>query len=483
MPRKRSAARRVHTTRQKLSALAWVSVITTGAVIGGSLTAYAAYYDIYGQLEQEVIDTDSFEDRPSQVEGAVNIMIIGSDVRSGENADYGAADGERPDTLIIAHISPDHDGATLVNIPRDSLVQLPGCEATEDRPGVQPSRDMIGVALSLGGPACLWTTMEQLTGVHIDHYVHMDFIGFTEMVDALGGVEMCIPEPIDDDKAKLQLDAGEQTLDGEEALGFARARYSLGDGGDLSRIDRQQELMGAMARKATSSEIMTSPASIHEFLGAVAQSISTDSELDVDTMVDLAISLREVDMGSIEFITVPSGEAPEDPNRLAWTEPNASQLFQAIAQDTEITMDGDSEESDDGEEEAESEESGGDSPSVAPEEVTVEVLNGTGIDGLAAEVADGLTNRGFVVAGTGNPQNAPPATTTVLYGPGQEAHAETLAGEIGDVPTAENPALGTTVQLVLVDDWAGFPGSGDGTGGDVEISGTTAADSDDSVCG
>lgn len=454
-------------------------MVLTGVLVAGSLSAYAAFYDIYGQLDQEAIDTDAFGDRPSQVEGAVNVMIIGSDVRTGENGDYGDAEGERPDTLIIAHISPSHDGATLVNIPRDSIVDLPGCDATEDRPGLPPSRDMIGVALTLGGPGCLWNAVEQITGIHIDHYVHMDFSGFKDMVDALGGVEMCIPEPIDDDKAHLQLDAGMQTLNGEESLGFVRARYALGDGSDLSRIERQQEFMGAMAQRATSSEIITSPSSIHSFLGAVAQSITTDDQLNVDTMADLAISMREVDMDNIEFVTVPSGPAPEDENRIAWHEPDASELFQAIAQDTEIN-----DVSEDEEEEPEEETEP--APDVAPEEVEVQVLNATATQGLAAEVADTLTMSGFVVTGTGNPEGEAPLETTVLYGAGQEGHAEAVAAEVGGISVEESPYLDSSVQLVLADDWAGMGGDGSadesGGGSEADVATSTAADVDDSAC-
>ncbi|QVQ54396.1 LCP family protein [Spiractinospora alimapuensis] len=481
MSRRSAPARRSRRTRQRLSALSWISVVLTGVLVAGSLSAYAAFYDIYGQLDQEAIDTDAFGDRPSQVEGAVNVMIIGSDVRTGENADYGDAEGERPDTLIIAHISPSHDGATLVNIPRDSIVDLPQCEATDDRPGLPPSRDMIGVALTLGGPACLWNAVEQLTGIHIDHYVHMDFSGFKDMVDALGGVEMCIPEPIDDDKAHLQLDAGLQTLNGEESLGFVRARYALGDGSDLSRIERQQEFMGAMAQKATSSEIITSPTSIHSFLGAVAQSITTDDQLNVDTMADIAISMREVDMDNIEFVTVPSGPAPEDENRIAWHEPDATELFQAIAQDTEITdVTEDEEEPEPAEEDAEP------APDVAPEEVQVQVLNATATQGLAAEVADELTMAGFVVTGTGNPEGEVPTESTVLYGPGQEGHAEAVAAEVGGISVEESPYLDSSVQLVLAGDWTGMSGGGtadeSGGGSAPDAGTTTAADVDDSAC-
>lgn len=460
---------------RRLSVLGILAIVATVLVNGAGLAAYAFYYDLYGNLSQESIDTDAFEDRPSRVEGAVNVLIIGSDVRTGDNANYGDAEGERPDTLIIAHVSPENQSATLVNLPRDSVVDLQACEASEDRPGMPPSRDMIGVALSLGGPACLWENVEQLTGIHIDHYVHMDFTGFKGMVDALGGVEMCIPEPIDDERAHLQLDAGTQTLDGETALGFVRARYSIGDGSDRGRIERQQEFMAAMARKATSSEILASPGNLYNFLGAVTDSITTDDSLTLDTMADLAIAMREVDLGDIEFVTVPNGDDPADPNRIVWVEPEASQLFEAVAQDVPLTSEEDEEpeEGTEGEDEAPS--------SVAPEEVTVEVLNGTDIDGLAGEVAAGLTDMGFVIAGTGNPVDAVPPATTVYYGPGQQEHAEALAAELANATVEENPNLAGTLQLVLASDWNGFGGGGS-AGAPDSVDATTAAEEERDAC-
>ncbi|GAB3208835.1 transcriptional attenuator, LytR family [Marinactinospora thermotolerans DSM 45154] len=445
--------------RRRLTSGGWVAVATTAMVIGSSLTAYGAYYDIYGNISQENIDTDAFGDRPTKVDGAVNIMVIGSDVRTGDNANYGTAEGERPDTLVIAHLSPERNGATLVNLPRDSLVALPDCPATETKPGQSAHTGMIGEAMNNGGVQCLWKTVEQLTGVHIDHFVSVDFTGFKGMVDSLGGVDMCIPTDLKDEKAKLDLKAGQQTLNGEQSLAYVRSRYAQGDGSDLGRIERQQEFMGAMLRKVTSGDILSSPTTLYDFLGSVTNSITTDDGLTVDTMADIAIAMREADMSNIRFITVPNGPAPQDPNRIAWTEPDASQLFQAIAEDADLS--GGEEESSGGsaKKEEEPEES---APAVEPSQVAVEVVNGTGVSGLASEVATALGAEGFQVVGTGNPMDAVPEQTTVYYGTGQEAHAQTLADALQTATITENPALGTTVQLVLAGDWNGVKGASSG---------------------
>ncbi|GAB3208837.1 hypothetical protein GCM10027294_20920 [Marinactinospora endophytica] len=435
-----------------------MAVATTAMVIGGSLTAYGAYYDIYGNISQENIDRDALGDSPAKVEGVVNIMVIGSDVRTGDNANYGTAEGERPDTLVIAHLSPSRGSATLVNLPRDSLVDLPDCPATETKPGQAAHRAMIGEAMNNGGVQCLWKTVQELTGVHIDHFVSVDFTGFKGMVDSLGGVDMCIPTDLKDEKAKLDLKAGQQTLNGEQSLAYVRSRYAQGDGSDLGRIERQQEFMGAMLRKVTSGDTLSSPTTLYDFLGSVTESITTDDEFTVDSMADIAITMREVDLGNIKFVTVPNGQAPDDPNRIAWREPDASQLFQAIASDT--GLDTDAPEKDEEEKEEEPEPAEADVAPAAPAEVSVTVHNGTDVSGLAAEIAATLQAEGFVIAGTGNPEGAPPERTTVYHDTGLRSHAQAVAEALPDATVEELPGIGTTVRLVLAGDQHG-PGGED----------------------
>ncbi|GAA4914245.1 LCP family protein [Streptomonospora salina] len=452
----------------------WIAVLTTAAVIGTSLTAYAAYYDIYGNIEQQNIDTDSFGDRPNRVEGAMNIMVIGSDVRTGENADYGEAEGQRPDTLIVAHISPNNGRATLVNLPRDLIVDLPACEGQGDTAGMAAQRGMINSPLSLGGVQCQWKAVESVTGIRIDHFVSVDFTGFKGIVDSIGGVRMCIPDPIDDEDAKLHLDAGEQTLDGEESLGYMRSRYGQGDGSDVSRIKRQQEFLGAMLNQVMQGEILNRPSNITGFLSSVTETMTTDDELTLDVMSDIAIAMREVDLGNINFVTTPNGQAPENENRLALTQPQASQLFEAIAKDQSLTGDDDGGDGGGGDGDGDEEQQ----EQVAPGDVSVEVLNGEGTPGLAEQVGQWLTTEGFQVANTGNPVQIP-AQTTIYYGSGKKAHAQALADEAVNATVVENTSLGDTVQLVLAQDWDGFTstaGSGGGSspGG---VDGTTAEES------
>ncbi|WP_067606877.1 LCP family protein [Nocardiopsis listeri] len=460
----------------RLSGGQWVACVVTALTIIASLGGYGWYQGLIGNITTTQVDTDEW-DRPTSVEGVMNLLIIGSDVRSGENADYGEAEGERPDTMLIASINVDNGAATLVNLPRDLMVDLPACEAVEGYEGMGAHQGMINSAMTFGGVGCQWNTVEQVTGVHLDHFLMMDFTGFKDMVDALGGVQMCIPEPIDDPKAHLELDAGLQSLDGEDSLGFVRSRYAQGDGSDLSRIDRQQEFMGAMLREVLSSDVMTNPVTITNFLGAVTDSISTDDDLTVDIMTDMAISMREVDLERIQFVTVPSGAHPDDENRIMMSQPQASELFEAI--NAGVDLAGEDDDTSDNKDEAEGRET------VDPADVSIEVLNNTGIDGLAVEIQAVLVQEGYVVTGRGNPVLRTPEATTVYHGPGEEAAAELLAGSLENAVTEEAEGLEQTLELVAGTDWNGFSGS---SSADTDLSitddlgGVTAEEDQESAC-
>ncbi|GAB2495180.1 LCP family protein [Nocardiopsis aegyptia] len=471
MAGKRSAPRPSGLLRAaRLSTGQWVACVATALAIIASLGGYTWYQGIVGNITTAQVDTDQW-DRPTSVEGVMNILIIGSDVRSGENAEYGDAEGERPDTMLIASVNVDSGAATLVNLPRDLVVDLPGCEPSEGHQGMSAQSGMLNSAMTFGGVGCQWSTVEQVTGVHLDHFVMMDFGGFKDIVDAVGGVEMCVPEPIEDPKAHLSLDAGLQTLNGEDSLGFVRSRYGQGDGSDLSRIERQQEFMGAMLRQVLSSDVMASPVTVTNFLGAVTDSITTDEDLTIDTMADIAISMREVDLERVQFVTVPNGQHPADPNRIIMSDA-APALFEAVNNGTLMP------------EEEEEEDAGGEEAEAAPEpsEISVEVLNNTGIEGLAGEVEGVLLGEGYTVTGTGNPTERLPAATTVYYAPGEEAAADLLAGSLDQAATEEVAGLEQTLELVIGADWTGFADDGSEVSVTEDLGGSTAADDGQSAC-
>lgn len=315
--------------------LAWTCAALAVVLLTGVGTAYAYYRSLRGAMVQHDLGSAlAEEDRPPKIGTDLNILFIGSDVRTGENAEYGGKDfaGERSDSLMLAHVSPER-GVTVVNFPRDSLVRLPECKAYGKTEGTEGYYGMINAALFHGGPPCAVKTVESLTDIRIDHFVHLSFVGFRDMVDAIGGVRMCIPEPMQDERSHLDLDAGEQTLDGRQALAFVRARYEIGNGSDIGRIDRQQIFLSELAAQATGSDVLTDPAKLTGLLEAVSEHTSTDSELTLDTMLSIGSTLGDTDLGDITFYTVPWEWAPFDPNRVVWNEEKAKRLFEAVNKD------------------------------------------------------------------------------------------------------------------------------------------------------
>lgn len=255
--------------------------------------------------------------------GARNVLVIGSDTRQGANAEYGpylarqpGGGGARADTIMIVHVPADRGEATAVNVPRDSMVTIPSCS------GKPAQKNMINAAYNDGGASCLRKTLQKLTGLTIHHTVELDFTGFKGMVDALGGVEITVPRAVDDHKAKLKLPAGKNTLDGEEALGWARLRY-YGDGSDLGRIKRQQQLVLAMLKKVKGT--FSDAGRLKSFLGEVRKSVKTD--LSVESMYDLATELSKT---KVNLVTTPVKPDADDHNRLQWRQPDANELFESL---------------------------------------------------------------------------------------------------------------------------------------------------------
>lgn len=284
--------------------------------------------------------TDPHAGRP------LNILVVGSDVRSGENAKLGGrVEGMRSDTTMVLHIAADRSRAEIVSIPRDSIVKIPACRVS-DSEWTRPHTGMFNEAFALGGQhgnvgaaaACTWRTVEENTGVRLDDFVVVDFVGMATMVDALGGVPICIPKRIDSPKAHLKLDAGYQTLDGVQALGYARARTGkgLGDGSDIGRIERQKMLMGAMVRQVQSKNLLTDSPALYQFLDAATESLTVSDGLgSITGMYALATSFQNVPAKNIQFFTVPWEPYPEDPNRVVWSA-QAKPLWAALATDEPI---------------------------------------------------------------------------------------------------------------------------------------------------
>lgn len=312
--------------RRRRRILGWVACGVAAFVVAAGITAYAGYQKLYGNIRTQHVQ--NLGKRPPKIGSAVNILIIGSDSRAGANSAYGNEPGARSDTILVMHIAAGGKRAVGVSLPRDSMVAIPDC--TVNGRTIPAHLGMINSSFNAGGAACTWKTIEATTGIHLDHFVQIDFAGFQRMVDALGGIEIDLPKAVHDSDAHLDLAAGRHLLNGTQALAYVRARHAFGDGSDLGRIERQQRFMSAMITKATSTGLLTNPARMFNFLDAATNSVTTDDGFGITEMRRLAGGLSGVRTGAVHFVTVPNHPWPADPNRVQWTQPAARHLFHAI---------------------------------------------------------------------------------------------------------------------------------------------------------
>ncbi|MGW5261138.1 LCP family glycopolymer transferase [Microbispora sp. NPDC004025] len=451
----------------------WISVVLTCVLVIGTLTAYKVYRSTIGLINRGASTDDLDKNRPVNETGAINVLLVGSDTRAGDNKKYGqhlVNDGERTDTIMLLHVSPNRDAATLLSFPRDSMVMIPACYS-RSRTLIPAHLGMINSAFSDGGMICTRRTIESLTGIRVHHYVKVDFTGFKNIVNALGGIEICLPQAVNDKKSKLTLPAGKQTVRGEAALGYVRLRYGLGDGSDISRIKRQQVFISQVVKKATSSALLTDVGKLQAFIAAAAKSVTMDDALNTEELIKIAQSASKLSAKGFKATTVPWEPYSADKNRVQWKQPAAGNLFRAIANDTEVAPTASA--------------SPAASPSgpviTKPQQVKVQVFNGTNRDGLAKEVAEELAGLGFNVVGVGDarkPDGTDQPKTMVRYTGQGWNYSKILVGKLVNPVSPETgkaasgPATpftpsspppdapkgkvrGPIIQLVVGADWKG----------------------------
>nr|WP_228991070.1 LCP family protein [Streptomyces sp. DH8] len=325
--------------------LRWTALAASFLVLVAAGVGWWIYKKLDGNITTDTsaaAELKAYEkERPTPVVmDARNILLIGSDSRAGENSEYGRDDGgsQRSDTTILLHLAADRKSATAVSLPRDLMVEVPGCRTVDDK----KSRErfaQFNSAFETGGTACTIRTVERMTGIRVDHHMVVDFNGFKEMVDAVDGVEICLKKPIDDKDAHLELPAGRQTLNGEEALGYVRARKSLGNGSDTERMERQQQFLGALVNKMQSNGVLLNPTRLYPVLDAATKSLTTDPGLDsLRDLYDLVRGMRDVPTDQVRFLTVPRQPYRQDPNRDELVEPDAGELFRQLREDRPVAV-------------------------------------------------------------------------------------------------------------------------------------------------
>ncbi|MET9801187.1 LCP family protein [Streptomyces sp. NPDC006368] len=308
-------------------------------VIGGSGAAFA-YFKLNGNIETVDINAQlRDDDRPENVDnGSMDILVLGSDTRSGANGAYGRDEGAaRSDTAMIVHVYEGHRTASVVSVPRDTIIERPDCT---DRAGAKvpaQRKAMFNTAYEVGGPACAVKTVEAMSGIRMDHYIEVDFTGFKKLIDELGGVRVTTTKAIKDDSSHLDLEAGAHTLTGEQALGLVRTRKGVGDGSDLGRIQLQQAFMKAFINQVKSAGALSSPKRLWDVADTATQAIKPDSELDsVKELAGFAGGFKNLGADDVRMITLPVRYDPADLNRVIPLKERAQQVWTALRQDRPI---------------------------------------------------------------------------------------------------------------------------------------------------
>ncbi|MCF6524017.1 LCP family protein [Streptomyces sp. JJ36] len=327
--------------------LRWAGLGASVLVLAAAGTGWTLYQRLDGNIRTDTAAAEELarheEERPAAATGeageARNILLLGSDSRAGANGKYGRTEGARADTTILLHLSADRTGATAVSLPRDLMVDIPSCR-TPDGGRSTAQFAQFNWAFQAGGAACTIRTVERLTGIRIDHHLVVDFTGFTDLVDAVGGVEVCLPHDVYDEDAQLDLTAGRHVLAGEQALGYVRSRHAF-DGSDTQRMERQQEFLGSLVRKVRDEGTLTNPTELYPVLDAVTSSVTADPGLDsLRELYDLTRDLRDIPDGGVRFLTVPRRPYSMDPNRDELVQPAARRLFEQLRADLPVRVGG-----------------------------------------------------------------------------------------------------------------------------------------------
>ncbi|MFF2012755.1 LCP family protein [Streptomyces sp. NPDC058195] len=338
--RHKPRGRKVRTRGQRIRRGVLVTLLVL--VVAGGSTLYWLYSRLDGNITGVDIDKALGEDRPEKLPtSGQNLLVLGSDSRAGaENKELGGGgdvSGARSDTAMVVHIPEGRSKAVAVSIPRDTLVTRPECAKGDGSTVPTADRVMFNSVYSQVGPACVVKTVEKMSGVRIDHYLEINFAGFKDLVDAIGGVTVEVEKPIHDKSSGLDLTAGTHRLDGTQSLAYVRTRHGIGDGSDLGRIGLQQQFLLALLSEVKSQNLLGSPAKSYKVASSATKSLTTDSELaSLTSLAEFARSMNGVDPGTMETIMLPVAYDKIDKNRVIAAEPQAGELWKAIREDAAI---------------------------------------------------------------------------------------------------------------------------------------------------
>ncbi|WP_030603707.1 LCP family protein [Streptomyces fulvoviolaceus] len=327
-------------------ALLWTGGTMAFLLVGLSGAAYLYYEHLNGNIES--VPDDGAGTGGFSKDRAINVLLIGTDKRTGSGNDgYGdSGSAGHADTTLVLHVSKDRTNATVLSIPRDLITDIPDCPTTQEDGSTEviPGETDVRFNTSLGQqertPSCTMRAVTALTGLEMDHFMVADFNAVKTLTTAVDGVEVCLAKDIDDPDSKLNLPKGEHTLAGEEALAFVRTRHSVGFGGDLSRIELQQQFLSSLMRKLKSNDTLTSPNKMLKLAEAATKALTVDSEIDtIRKLADLGGELSKFETKNLTFATVPVIDNPTEKVKatVVLQEPQATQLFSMIQEDVSLT--------------------------------------------------------------------------------------------------------------------------------------------------
>jgi len=445
-----------------------VSVLLVGVI------AFGAYWAIrlQGNISKAALGagSDKTEGALDNSRDRMQILILGSDTRDGKNAQYGTSDDAtgygHSDVMMLMDISADNKRVNVVSFPRDLLVDTPKCTDQESKKEFPAQKNvMINAAMSEAGIGCAVDTVNKLTGLEIDHFMMADFNAVKELSNTVGGVDVCISDAVYDPDSKLRLPKGTSKIQGEQALAFLRARHAFADGGDLGRIKAQQGFLSSLTRKMKDDGTLSNPGKMLEIADVVTKNLTIDEGMaSIPTLLTVGNRLKDIDVGKVAFVAVPTVPAASDPNRLQVAEPAASQLFAAMRKDIDLTdptatpspSAPASPDASASAEPAPSETAAAYDKALQP----VTVANGSGTPARTQEIIKVLTAGGFTQLG--QLAARPVAATAVYYGEDFADVATDVAAVLGIPATQVLPAAGVTgVQVYLGSDLVGGTPGGD----------------------
>ncbi len=444
-PRRPVAPPPARPRRPVLRALSWLAIIGSALVLVVSLTGYALFMHYNANINR-LKGIVGQAGTPNTA--GVNYLLVGSDTRANPgDAPYQASPGspdyvtgQRSDTVMIVHIPAGRAKATVVSFPRDTLVQIPAYDDASGHHAAQFAK--LNAAFSYGGPRLLVQTLQGLTGLQIDHYVQVDFAGFKKMVDALGGVTLCIGTTRHDHDSGDFLTQGTHHVNGDQALAFVRDRKGLPNG-DFDRIRDQQYFLSVVMHTVLSAGTLSQPWKVNSFLDSVTKSLTADQGLSFGDMRELALRMRNLNPAHVTFLTLPNdGTAMRPPygSVVLVNRDQADALFAELRTDAKP---------------AAPKPTPAPTLVVPPSAVQVTVLNGSGVSGRASEVRTALDNVGFTTVGAMNADRSDYPHSVVRYGPGRQQPAQTLAAAVPGATLQEDPTLGGTLVLVIGADFSG----------------------------